>query len=832
MDKPADNDRTFANPKEPGEPAATITPPPARSNPGSTASALRAMTLPSQIELSISIEDLLDDRLLTTLPRTEVNGRSVPSLGGIALIAKLGQGGMGAVYHGVKLMLRQEVAVKVLPLHLAAMQPQFAERFVREAQLAASIESPHLVRVSDVNETEGLFYLVMELVRGMSSGTYLKRLTQSGRTGLAEAAALDLCIAATSGLAAAHARGVVHRDIKPDNIMLPKAREGDTLDLSAAKVTDLGLAKREELSQSLTGTQAGMGTPGYMAPEQAYAAHKAGKRSDVFGMAATLYALLAGHAPFRGESPTGAMIATIQDPHVPIRQLRPDVSEATEALLDRCLAKAPEDRFCDASALLEGLRICRSSLGSAASSGAVEQLTHLLMVPEVGVHASAPPPVNPGVALPVTTVSPALRAPWRRTPWIAAAVIVVALITAVSIFLVRRGSFDRAIVSGEEALSASNWTEAEAEFSRALLMRPGDPAVTRGLRAAREQLPAAGGRVSFGIAHSNDKTAWIRWAAGEYAKTEAGKRSSINLIALNVADAQKAILAGDRRIHVWSPSSGILRRALFVREWKRRQEGEPFVREETLALTPQVFVMYEDRYQALVKRYGSLSFETIHRALAAGEWATIARKKEWGPFTFAITDPARYNHGLAALTLMNYELAGKIRDLTVADVTSNRHKSWVEGFKRAFDASGSPEQTLREMVLKGPSAYDGICTYEGNALTQIENAEDRWGAVRIVYPPINIWNDSSYYILRAPGSSEAQRKAASDFLDFLLSEPVQKKLVIFGYRPANADTRIRFPESPFVRLARFGVKTEIPVTVEPPRAEVLEALVAEHQPHE
>ncbi len=325
-------------------------------------SALNLVTLPEH--LSLRPQDLSADKLLSTANRISVgeDHPPVPTLGEIPLLSKLGQGGMGAVYYGIHPRLEVEVAVKILPFNLAEQQPDMVKRFYREAKVAVRVKSPHLVGVMDVNEEGGLYYIIMEFVRGKSAGDYLKKCKQDGAVGLPESIALDICMAACKGVAVAHENGVIHRDLKPDNIMLPFGTSDEILRFDKAKVADLGLARNEEVDQSLTGNQQAMGTPGYMAPEQGMDAKTAGKPADVFSLGATLYALLSGQAPFAGSSVMKILIDTAQAEHPPLGPLRPDVSTETLKVIDRCLEKEPGRRYPDAAALLEAFAVCRAAL--------------------------------------------------------------------------------------------------------------------------------------------------------------------------------------------------------------------------------------------------------------------------------------------------------------------------------------------------------------------------------------------------------------------------------------------------------------------------------------
>ncbi|MGD0091475.1 MAG: SUMF1/EgtB/PvdO family nonheme iron enzyme [Planctomycetota bacterium] len=312
---------------------------------------------------SVQPQDLTNDDLLRPLPRTDLGGQQAPLLGKIPLLARLGKGAMGAVYYGIHPRLRIEVAIKVLQAQLAIEDQGSVERFYQEAQTAARVSSPHLVHVLDVDEEYDRFYIVMEYVNGIHVGAYLKQANAKGQNGVPEGDALKIVIAASKGLAAAHAQGIIHRDVKPGNILLPLSKEGEDYALEQAKLADLGLARPENQASGLTVSFEALGTPGYMAPEQAEDASKVGKPADVFGMGATLYALLRGRPPFTGDNALSVMAKTIREPHPPITEFRPDVSLATAKLLDRCLAKEPRRRYSDGAELLAALRACREELG-------------------------------------------------------------------------------------------------------------------------------------------------------------------------------------------------------------------------------------------------------------------------------------------------------------------------------------------------------------------------------------------------------------------------------------------------------------------------------------
>ncbi|HYI15814.1 MAG TPA: serine/threonine-protein kinase, partial [Thermomicrobiales bacterium] len=257
--------------------------------------------------------------------------------------ALLGSGGMGQVYRGTHVHLRRSVAIKIMHAELAG-DPMFQERFLREARAAASLSHANIVHVYDFGVQDGRAFLVMELVTDGSLAT----LQQAGPLDLL--VGLDLVRQAAWGLAFAHERGVVHRDIKPDNLLLaPRTPPAPELAPHTLKIADFGLVRLLDGSP-LTQSGMSMGTPAYMSPEQCQG-QDIDQRSDVYSLGVILYEVATAARPFNVRNLTDA---TYQHVHVappPARQIAPDLSPDIEQLIDRCLAKQPRDRFQQARTL-------------------------------------------------------------------------------------------------------------------------------------------------------------------------------------------------------------------------------------------------------------------------------------------------------------------------------------------------------------------------------------------------------------------------------------------------------------------------------------------------
>lgn len=340
-----------------------------------------------------------------------------------------------------------------------------------------------------------------------------------------------------------------------------------------------------------------------------------------------------------------------------------------------------------------------------------------------------------------------------------------------------------------------------------------------------------GPQAEIGIAYGTEKQRWLEWAVSEFAKTSDGKRITVDLIPMGSLEGAHAILGGDKRINVWSPASAAYK-DIFVQEWQvKNGGGNPIIKEEPLALMPMVFVVWDERYKAFIQKYKVMNLDTINQALQERSgWDAIAHQPDWGLFKFGHTHPNDSNSGLMVLVLAAYAYNHRTRDLTVGDVVNANFQQWLISLERSTTGfSNSTGNMMKEMVLKGPSSYDALMVYEAVAIDYLKNAEGRWGELRVVYPEYNAWNENPYYIIDAPWSTSDQRKAAQTFLDFLLSDRIQREALVHGFRPANPNVPVKFADSPFVKYAGNGVQVDLQKICEPPKAEVVNNLLQSWQ---
>jgi serine/threonine protein kinase len=307
-------------------------------------------------------------------------------LGDFEILEIAGAGGMGVVYKARQQSLDRDVALKVIRDEIAS-EPEYRERFLREAKLAASVDHPNVVTVYDVGDDEGRLYLVMQWIEGID----LRQLLDiSGRLTPKRAAAIGAQLA--GALDAVHeAAGLVHRDVKPANVLLREVAGEDH-----AYLTDFGIAKPPEMLEALTLTRTGstVGTTGYLAPEQIQG-EEAGPRSDLYSLGCLVFEMLTGKTPFTGENELAVRWAHASDARPLVSQVLPALGHRYDALFQKSLAIDPQDRFASGREFAAALAAAQSSAADTGETAVMDQ-SHAA----TKVDRATPPPPRPETQTP------------------------------------------------------------------------------------------------------------------------------------------------------------------------------------------------------------------------------------------------------------------------------------------------------------------------------------------------------------------------------------------------------------------------------------------------
>ncbi|MHC4601183.1 MAG: protein kinase domain-containing protein [Planctomycetota bacterium] len=298
---------------------------------------LRRQGVRIRLDEALGDEDEVPTLELKALRKALRPGRRRPRIQGYRILSLAGRGALGTVYRARQISMGRTVALKVLPKVLVESRRDL-DRFIREARLAANLNHPNIVRVFEVGRVKDLYFISMEYVPGE---TLSARVKKQGVVPLGRALALARDVAA--GLQHAHARDVIHRDLKPGNIMLRPD--------GPVKIVDLGLARGMTAVPSERITEIGVvvGTPEFMAPEQARDPTAVDGRADLYSLGATLYFALAGRPPVEGRTTLEILARLFGGERTPLEDVRPDLPPAVHGFVNRTLATDPEDRFADAA---------------------------------------------------------------------------------------------------------------------------------------------------------------------------------------------------------------------------------------------------------------------------------------------------------------------------------------------------------------------------------------------------------------------------------------------------------------------------------------------------
>ncbi|WP_394831894.1 substrate-binding domain-containing protein [Pendulispora rubella] len=335
--------------------------------------------------------------------------------------------------------------------------------------------------------------------------------------------------------------------------------------------------------------------------------------------------------------------------------------------------------------------------------------------------------------------------------------------------------------------------------------------------------------VEISMLYGTEKKDWIEDAAASFAQQHPEIR--VKLIGKGSLDAEQAILDGKEKPTIFSPADSMVLN-LLDSDWQTKTKtnilagGQGDDAPQTLVITPLVFVAWEDRAAALLKSSGNaISWHTIRKAVSSPQgWPSVGGKADWGFVKLGHTDPTLSNSGMQALYLMALEFYGKTGGLEVGDLLKPNYQAFLKDVEKGVQKFESSTGTfMTDMVRFGPSKYDISVVYENLAIAQIENAQGRWGNLKVYYPAVTLWSDHPVALLQGDWITPEQKQAARTWIAHLRSRPVQEKALAYGFRPADPAIPIKTgdAQNPFTKLAAFGIRVDIPPVARAPEGAVI-----------
>ena len=333
--------------------------------------------------------------------------------------------------------------------------------------------------------------------------------------------------------------------------------------------------------------------------------------------------------------------------------------------------------------------------------------------------------------------------------------------------------------------------------------------------------------VEISMLYSSEKKEWIEAAAIPFRKDHPEIKLTLN--AKGSLAAAQSIVDDKEKPTLFSPADTLVMN-LAAADWKTKGRPDLFTTSgddapQSLVITPLVFVIWEDRAQALLKASnGNITWKAIHKAVMANAgWPAVGGKAAWGFVKLGHTDPTQSNSGLQALYLMSLEYYNKPA-IDIADLLKPDYQQFIKETEKGvtkFEASTGTFMT--DMVRFGPSKYDLAVVYENLAVSQIENAQGRWGNLRVYYPSTTLWSDHPAAILQGDWVTDAQKQAARTWLAHLRSRAVQERALAFGFRPGDPSVPVKSADAnnPWTKLATYGIQIDIPTAAKAPDGPVL-----------
>jgi hypothetical protein len=330
--------------------------------------------------------------------------------------------------------------------------------------------------------------------------------------------------------------------------------------------------------------------------------------------------------------------------------------------------------------------------------------------------------------------------------------------------------------------------------------------------------------------YSTEKKEWLEAAVAQF--QQANPNIHVKLVGKGSLDSAAAILDGSDKPVLWSPADSLVAN-LLASDWQTKTGAPLFATSgdagpQPLLLTPLVFAVWEDRAKVLLGGGDSLTWKAIEKAVVSPKgWPAIGGKPGWGFVKLGHTDPNRSNSGLQAIVLMAMEFFATT-DLTIEQMLDPKFQEFVKNIEAGvphFETSTGTFMT--DMIRFGPSKYDIALVYESLAVSQLENAQGRWGSLHIYYPATTIWSDHPVVVLDGAWVTPEQKTAAAKLVAFLRSVPVQSTALKFGFRPAEASVPMKTSDAnnPFTKMAGYGLTLELPPASRPPDGPVLRNLI-------